>query len=88
MYQPDRATMIDRVSYTSSAEGASFGRLPDGDANIITFAVGRSTPEASNFQLITDVIINEVLTHTDPPLEDAIELYNPTATPLTSVTGG
>jgi len=82
MYQPDRATMIDRVSYTSSAEGASFGRLPDGDANIITFAVGRSTPEASNFQLITDVIINEVLTHTDPPLEDAIELYNPTANPV------
>jgi hypothetical protein len=82
MYQPDRATMIDRVSYTSSAEGAAFGRLPDGSGNIITFAVGRSTPEASNFQLITDIIINEVLTHTDPPLEDAIELYNPTANPV------
>ena len=25
------------------------------------------------------VVINEVLSHTDPPLEDAIELYNPTA---------
>ena len=24
------------------------------------------------------VVINEVLTHTDPPLEDAVELYNPT----------
>jgi hypothetical protein len=25
------------------------------------------------------VVVNEVLTHTDPPLEDAIELHNPTA---------
>ncbi len=28
----------------------------------------------------TDVVINEVLTHTDYPLVDAIELYNPTGT--------
>lgn len=28
------------------------------------------------------VIVNEVLTHTDPPLEDAIELYNRTAAPI------
>ncbi len=26
----------------------------------------------------TGVVINEILAHTDPPLEDAIELYNPT----------
>ena len=26
-----------------------------------------------------DIVVNEVLTHTDPPLEDAIELHNPTA---------
>jgi hypothetical protein len=28
------------------------------------------------------VVINEVLTHTDPPFEDAIELYNTTATTI------
>ena len=28
------------------------------------------------------VVVNEVLTHTDPPLEDAIELYNPAASPI------
>jgi hypothetical protein len=28
------------------------------------------------------VVINEVLTHTDDPLEDAIELHNPTASPV------
>ena len=83
LYQANRTTLIDRLVYTVAQTNAvSFGRLPDGGTNIVYFAVGRSTPEASNFQLITDVIINEVLTHTDPPLEDAIELYNPTASPV------
>ena len=27
------------------------------------------------------VVINEALTHTDPPERDTIELYNPTASP-------
>ena len=31
---------------------------------------------------LDSVVINEVLTHTDPPLEDAIELYNPTDAPV------
>ncbi len=35
---------------------------------------GRSEPVAD----IVEVVINEVLTHTDEPLVDAIELYNPT----------
>ncbi len=29
---------------------------------------------------IAPIVINEVLTHTDPPLKDSIELFNPTAT--------
>jgi hypothetical protein len=83
LFQADRTTLIDRLTYTvPQTNSVSFGRLPDGGPTIVYFAVGRSTPEASNFQLITDVIINEVLAHTDPPLEDAIELYNPTAAPV------
>ena len=79
LYAPDRTNVIERVSYsTAQANGVSFGRLPDGSTNIVTFAAGRSTPGESNFQLITDIIVNEVVTHTDPPLEDAIELHNPT----------
>jgi len=79
LYAADRTNIVERLSYnTAQANGVSFGRLPDGSSNIVTFAAGRSTPGESNFQLITDIIINEVLTHTDPPLEDAIELYNPT----------
>ena len=28
---------------------------------------------------LTSIVINEVLSHTDPPLVDAIELFNPSA---------
>ncbi len=81
LYAVDRTTVIDRITYTNAqANGVSFGRLPDGGTNIVYFAAGRSTPGESNFQLLTSILFNEVLTHTDPPLEDAIELYNPTST--------
>ncbi|HMJ65814.1 MAG TPA: lamin tail domain-containing protein, partial [Candidatus Binatia bacterium] len=82
LYAVDRTTVIDRFNFTGQAQanGVSFGRLPDGSTNVVFFAAGRSTPGASNFQLLTSIIFNEVLTHTDPPLEDAIELYNPTST--------
>jgi len=81
---------IDRISFPgnntvsnywptdSGLFGVSYGRLPDGGTNIVQFSRSRITPGASNFQSITNVVINEALTHTDPPLEDAIELYNPT----------
>src|ERR1041385_3306295 len=58
----------------------SEGFFPDGSLNIVVF-INSTSPEASNFLPIPNAIINEALTHTDPPLEDAIELYNPTATP-------
>ncbi len=70
-------TIIDFISFGVQGEGLSEGRLPDGDPNIVR-PLGVATPEASNFQLITNVVINEVLPHTDPPFEDAIELFNPT----------
>ncbi len=37
------------------------------------------TPGAAAADRLGGVVINEILTHTDPPLVDAIELYNPTA---------
>ncbi len=78
LYRTNRTTVIDRIDFGNQTNNVSHGRLPDGGTNLVFFAPGRSTPGASNFQLLTDIIINEVLTHTDPPLEDAIELYNPT----------
>lgn len=38
------------------------------------------SPGSAGRMDLHSVVINEILSHTDPPLEDAIELFNPTAT--------
>jgi hypothetical protein len=78
LYQSDGFTTIDRIDFGVQTNNVSYGRLPDGGTNLVFFGAGKSTPGESNFQLLTDIVINEVLPHTDPPLEDAIELYNVT----------
>ena len=80
LFRTNKTSLIDSIIFGQQTNGVSIGRLPDGSGNVVFFAPGRSTPGASNFQLIMEIIINEILTHTDPPLEDAVELYNPTAT--------
>ena len=40
------------------------------------------TPGRDGLLSYNDVIINEVLTHTDPPASDSIELYNTTGLPI------
>jgi hypothetical protein len=69
---------VDGVVYGPQSPGVSEGRLPDGSDRLTAFPVTPS-PGAPNYIPLPHVVINEVLTHTDPPLEDAIELYNPTA---------
>jgi hypothetical protein len=69
--------VIDTVSFGAQATGVSQGRLPDGSDNVEEFP-GTATPADSNYRLLSTAVINEVLTHTDDPLEDAIEIYNPT----------
>jgi hypothetical protein len=71
------AGMIDGLHFGIQALGVSQGRVPDGGAYPVSFPKS-STPGSSNYLPLENVLINEVLTHTDPPLEDAIELYNPT----------
>lgn len=58
------------------------GRLPDGDTNIILFPSSKATPGESNFLPLTNVVVNEILAHTDPPLQDAVEFFNPTTNPV------
>jgi hypothetical protein len=82
IYNSDRATLIDRVVFGSQSTGISQGRAPDGSDNIIFFPPGGASPEAPNQVEITNVAISEVLSHTDPPLEDAIELQNLTGAPV------
>ena len=72
--QPN-GTLIDGVTFTNEVLGISRGRLPDGAANIASFTVSQS-PGDLNWLPLPNLVINEVLTHTDPPLEDAIEILN------------
>jgi hypothetical protein len=69
-------TAIDRVQYGQQTQGVSQGRLPDGTGTIQT--LGTATPGESNLTLYQGVVVNELLSHTDPPLEDAVEFYNAT----------
>jgi len=72
---------IDIVDYDVQTPGASQGMLPDGTLSRVSFPIS-ATPGEANYLPVTNVIINEILTHTDPPLEDAVELFNPTQTPV------
>jgi hypothetical protein len=71
-------TLIDAVALSAQTPNVSQGCLPDGAHNLIDFP-GSASPGESNYRLMQNVVINEVLAHTDAPLEDAIEFYNPTA---------
>jgi hypothetical protein len=73
--------LIDGVQFGAQQSGVSQGRLPDGGSNTVSF-VSTATPGDANYLTLTSVAINEVLAHTDPPLEDAIELQNVSASPV------
>lgn len=69
--------VIDSVYFGAQSPGVSQGRLPDGAANIVGFPT-TATPAESNYLPIPNAVLNEILTHTDAPLEDAVEIFNPT----------
>jgi len=72
---------IDGFSFGAQASGVSAGRLPDGAATIVNFPA-TPTPGESNFLPLDNVVVNEVLAHSDPPLEDAVEFHNPSGAPV------
>ena len=71
----NRRNAIDEVEIFNAAEGVSRGRLPDGAETLNDFPL-TPTPGGGNYLPIANIVINEVLSHTDAPLEDAIELHN------------
>lgn len=77
----NNATIIDGVSFGFQTTGVSEGRLPDGAGYTVPFPE-TPTPGDANYLPLTSVVVNEILTHTDPPLEDAIELRNLTGADL------
>jgi hypothetical protein len=74
-------TWIDAIVFGQQERAVSEGRLPDGNTNIVRFAT-TPTPGSSNFLPLDNVVISEVLAHSDPPLEDAIELQNISGQPV------
>ena len=75
-------TLIDAVTNGAQFTEVSQGRLPDGGPTIVSFTnlfngtLNTVTPGKPNFQIYTNLIISELLAHTDPPLEDAVEFQN------------
>ena len=69
-------TLLDTLSIISGGNNTARGRLPDGAATILNFPFTDSRAE-SNW-LESNVVVNEALTNSVLPLEDSIELHNPT----------
>ena len=70
-------TTLDSVTFGVQIKEVSQGRLPDGGATVVSFPLSSSISE-SNW-LPAPAVINEALTVSPAPFEDAIEIYNPTA---------
>jgi hypothetical protein len=84
-----RFTYQDTSSWPGRADGNGSSlesRDPAGDLsdgtnwrNSINYG---GSPGTSGLAAAPGIVINEVLTHTDPPLYDSIELHNPTASAI------
>lgn len=66
---------IDSVSFLQQVQAVSQGRLLDGSATITSFP-GTASPGRPNYKAYASIIVTEVLAHSDPPYEDAVEFYN------------
>ena len=75
------ATVLDTITFSAQASDVSQGRLPDGGNTIVSFSAQTVSPGSANWAPAL-VYINEVLANTAGPFEDALELYNPTASPV------
>jgi hypothetical protein len=85
-------TYDDQAPWPLSADGAGFSLVPialnpaldfNTPANWRASSRSGGSPGADDPPVnIAPIVINEVLTHTDAPVLDAIELFNPTAAPV------
>ncbi len=67
--------LVDSITFGPQTTDVSQGRLLDGSTNIVSFP-GSASPEDPNYLRLNTVAINEVLSHSLPPLEDEVELLN------------
>jgi len=68
---------INSIGFGQQQTGVSQGRLPDGSPNVPINFPTTPTPGKGNFLPLNNVVVNELLSHSDAPLEDAVEFYNP-----------
>jgi Lamin Tail Domain/Bacterial TSP3 repeat len=76
---------IHRVVFGAQDSGISEGYLPDGNTNnVVRFPkindYDTKSPGDPNFLILTNIFVNELLSHTDPPQEDVVEFLNRTGT--------
>ncbi len=74
----DGVTLIDSISFSVQRPGVSEGHFPDASGPVTPFPLS-SSPNDNNW-LPAEVRINEALTNSALPLEDYVELHNPTLT--------
>ena len=67
--------MLNGISFGQQLVGVSQGRLPDGSSLFASFPT-TATPGKGNFLPLSEVVISELLSHSDAPLEDAVEVQN------------
>ncbi|HEX7860927.1 MAG TPA: lamin tail domain-containing protein [Verrucomicrobiae bacterium] len=75
MFRSD-GSPIDRVQFGAQQAGISQGRMPDGSDSILNLTI--PTPGDSNLIRYEGLVVNELLSHSDPPYEDAVEFLNVT----------
>ncbi|HPN38091.1 MAG TPA: lamin tail domain-containing protein [Melioribacteraceae bacterium] len=74
--------VIDHITFPALSNDSSYGRSPDGSANLVKFSPatkGTANPTGSNPPVLLPVVINEILSTGSP---DWIELYNPNNQPV------
>jgi hypothetical protein len=74
-------TTIDSRTFSAQTTDASEGLLPDNSTSVVRFSSQTSSPGFCNWTPAT-VVINELLANPAWPMEDAVELHNPTANPV------
>lgn len=67
--------VVDVVRFGAQVRGVSEGRFPDGAGATVSFP-GTGSAGLANYRPIAGLVVNELLAHTDPPLEDAVEFAN------------
>jgi hypothetical protein len=72
--------VIDAVAFGLQTGDVSQGRLPDGGTNVVFFPSTPTPGKANYLPPASGLAVNEVLSHTDAPLEDAVEFFNPAGT--------